>query len=65
MTPLIGATLEDLGYDKEYSLTPKTIIRKTPEFGSVLKRSGETITTIQPLSLDVGAAGKGLLVDYL
>ncbi len=65
VTPLIGAILEDLGYDKEYSLTPKTIIRKTPEFGSVLKRSGETITTTQPLSLDVGAAGKGLLVDLI
>jgi hypothetical protein len=37
LNPLIGHTISDLGYDKEYSLTPKTQIRPTPQFLETLK----------------------------
>lgn len=65
VTPLVGTTLDDLGYDKNYSLTPKSTIRKAPEFSEVVRRNGEVVTILQPLSFDVGAAGKGLLVDLI
>ncbi len=68
--PLVGQTLADLGYDADYSLVPTTDEPFVPggaysssltiTFGEPLTR---TVTTTQPLLIDVGAAGKGLLVD--
>ncbi|MFZ1250073.1 MAG: FAD:protein FMN transferase [Candidatus Microsaccharimonas sp.] len=64
VTPLIGATLEDMGYDSSYSLRPNSSIRITPKL-SVLDRRANTITVNQPVVIDIGAAGKGYLVDLV
>lgn len=64
MTPLIGSMLEDAGYDATYSLQPKSV-QDIPNFDA-LGWDGQTrLRTTQPLVLDVGAAGKGYLVDYI
>jgi thiamine biosynthesis lipoprotein len=65
MTPLIGASLERLGYDAGYSLKPSGSPLAAPAWDEVLDWAGTTITTTAPVVLDIGAAGKGLLVDLL
>jgi thiamine biosynthesis lipoprotein len=65
MTPLIGASLERLGYDAGYSLKPSGSPLAAPPWDEVLEWAGTTITTTAPVVLDIGAAGKGLLVDLL
>ena len=62
VNPLIGRTLSDLGYDASYSLTTTSAPAAVPAWDSV-SRNGRMIVTIEPVLLDVGAAGKGLLVD--
>jgi len=65
MTPLIGGMLEDAGYDKDYSLQPKEI-QSIPDFSEVIKWDGKnTITSLEPVVFDVGAAGKGYAVDIV
>lgn len=65
MTPLIGSMLEDAGYDKVYSLTPRDVIRPVPDWSSLGWDGVHTLHTRVPLTLDVGAAGKGYLVDIV
>jgi thiamine biosynthesis lipoprotein len=70
LDPLIGRDLELLGYDASYSLRPATQpARSRAHQGrarwSDLERDGTTITTDRPVLLDVGAAGKGRLVDLV
>ncbi|NUS36869.1 MAG: FAD:protein FMN transferase [Pseudarthrobacter sp.] len=65
MTPLIGGSLERLGYDAAYSLAPAGPPLPAPAWESVLAWEGATITASAPVVLDIGAAGKGLLVDLL
>ena len=62
VTPLIGQTLSDAGYDINYSLKPK-VLSHPPAWEDVMKIEGSSIETTQPLLLDLGAAGKGYLVD--
>ncbi|WBB67730.1 FAD:protein FMN transferase [Micromonospora sp. WMMD812] len=68
MDPLIGRRLESLGYDPVYSLRPvpqsETALRR-PSWTRDVVRDGTTIVTGGPLTIDVGAAGKGLLVDLV
>ncbi|TPW74673.1 FAD:protein FMN transferase [Schumannella soli] len=65
VSPLVGHALEDLGYDAGYRLTPAQRIRPTPSWDDALAWDGEQLTLLRPALLDVGAAGKGLLVDLL
>ncbi|TLM82333.1 FAD:protein FMN transferase [Pseudarthrobacter sp. NamE2] len=65
MTPLIGASLERLGYDAGYSLRQAGSPLPAPPWDEVMDWSGTTISTSAPVVLDIGAAGKGLLVDLL
>ena len=65
MTPLIGGSLERLGYDAAYSLRPAGPPLPAPAWDSVLTWSGKVLTAGAPVVLDIGAAGKGLLVDLL
>lgn len=71
VTPLIGKTLEQAGYDEAYSLKPRKLTLP-PKWEDVidfprtfLEKSPETILVKQPVLLDFGAAGKGYLVDIL
>lgn len=64
VTPLIGGMLEDAGYDAVYSLQPKEL-RDTAPF-EVLGWDGDVkLQPAESVVLDVGAAGKGYLVDLL
>lgn len=65
MTPLIGGSLERLGYDAAYSLRPAGAALPAPRWEDVLAWDGNVLTTSAPLVLDIGAAGKGQLVDLL
>jgi len=64
VNPLVGQALSELGYDATYSLIQSGRPASVPEW-AVLERSGDTVTTREPVSVDVGAAGKGLLVDLV
>ncbi|MHC6592349.1 FAD:protein FMN transferase [Arthrobacter sp. C152] len=65
MTPLIGGSLERLGYDAGYSLVPAGPPVPAPAWESVLAWEGSTLSAGAPVVLDIGAAGKGLPVDLL
>lgn len=64
VNPLIGRTLSDLGYDATYSLSSAAEPAAVPSWDSVTWNR-PVLTTIEPVVLDVGAAGKGLLVDLV
>ncbi|AOT05108.1 FAD:protein FMN transferase [Arthrobacter sp. U41] len=65
MTPLIGGSLEQLGYDASYSLRPGGPPLPAPPWEEVLDWQGTVLTTRAPVVIDVGAAGKGQLADLL
>ncbi|RYJ00261.1 MAG: FAD:protein FMN transferase, partial [Actinomycetales bacterium] len=64
VTPLMGRALADLGYDATYSLRPSGRAAVVPGW-SVLTWEPPVLTTHEPVLLDVGAAGKGLLADLV
>lgn len=66
--PLVGRDLELLGYDAAYTLIPDTEalqLRISRDAWRTLRRTGTTIVTDRPVLIDVGAAGKGFLVDLI
>ncbi|MBO3093759.1 FAD:protein FMN transferase [Cellulomonas dongxiuzhuiae] len=73
LTPLVGRSLEHLGYDATYRLHPAGAPLPAPR--GVRTRDvltcrqpderGLTVTAARPVLLDVGAAGKGQLVDLV
>ncbi|GAA2850034.1 FAD:protein FMN transferase [Paenarthrobacter ilicis] len=65
MTPLIGSSLEVLGYDARYSLVPAGPPQAPPRWEDVLDWDGTALTAHEPVVVDVGAAGKGQLVDLV
>jgi thiamine biosynthesis lipoprotein len=62
VNPLVGRTLSDLGYDATYSLVPSGVRSDVP-YWSTLDLTDDRLRTDEPVLIDVGAAGKGLLVD--
>jgi len=64
VTPLIGEMLERAGYDAAYSLQSK-VQQSLPKWDDVMTWQDLTLTTARPIVLDVGAAGKGYLVDII
>jgi thiamine biosynthesis lipoprotein len=65
MTPLIGSSLERLGYGADYALRPLGHPVPAPRLEDVLVWNGTSISASAPVVLDIGAAGKGQLVDLL
>jgi FAD:protein FMN transferase len=72
LDPLVGRDLELLGYDRTYSLMPvsELIRAEANAWGRVswskdVLRDGTSIVTWHPLVIDVGAVGKGYLVDIV
>ncbi len=68
--PLVGRDLELLGYDATYTLNAAPASDRRYEHQrrarwSDIQREGTTITTDRPVLIDVGAAGKGQLVDLV
>jgi thiamine biosynthesis lipoprotein len=64
MTPLIGRLMDDAGYGSAYSLQPKRL-GPTPEWSEALDYMFPDLLVKQPALLDLGAAGKGYLVDIV
>lgn len=64
VSPLVGQTLSDAGYDAAYSLRFK---RRTvaPPMQTALKIVNNKLHIYKPVLLDFGAAGKGFLVDSI
>jgi len=66
--PLVGRDLELLGYAADYSLAPDRpglAARVTDSWSRDVGRDGAALITDRPLVIDVGAAGKGHLVDLV
>ena len=65
MSPLVGRALETLGYDRSYSLRPSGLAAAPPAWEDAIAWDGEVLTALRPVTLDIGAAGKGYLVDLV
>jgi thiamine biosynthesis lipoprotein len=65
MSPLVGGRLENLGYDRDYTLRPRDESVEVPVWDDIMRWDGTRLTTTAPVLVDVGAAGKGYLVDLV
>lgn len=65
VSPLVGRALESLGYDARYSLRAAPTRERVPAWEDAIAWDGEFLDTVSPVLLDVGAAGKGYLVDLV
>jgi thiamine biosynthesis lipoprotein len=65
VSPLVGRTLEALGYDPAFRLRPSGIVPPVPAWDDAVRWDGAYLETVAPTLLDVGAAGKGYLVDLV
>lgn len=65
MSPLVGRSLEQLGYDARYSFVPHGAPVPATAWDRTFEWLGSTLRSEQPVTLDVGAAGKGQLVDLV
>jgi FAD:protein FMN transferase len=65
VTPLVGRALERLGYDRAYSLRPSGAPVRVPAWDDSVAWDGHALSTVSPVVVDVGAAGKGYLVDIV
>ena len=64
VSPLVGRTLESLGYHAGTGCSPGRA-RLRPPLGGCDGLGREYLETARPVLLDVGAAGKGYLVDLI
>lgn len=65
-TPLVGSVLHDLGYDREYSLTPRGAVHQPSDFEEAVEiLNDRTLNIRQSVSFDFGGLGKGYLIDAL
>ena len=64
LNPLVGPALDHWGYDSGYRLVPAEGAPPTiPAFSDMLSLDGTTLSAPKTLGLDIGAVGKGYLVD--
>jgi thiamine biosynthesis lipoprotein len=65
VSPLVGRRLEHLGYDAAYSFRASADPASVPAWDERVLWDGTHVTTTTPVTIDVGAAGKGYLVDIV
>ncbi|WP_434993810.1 FAD:protein FMN transferase [Arthrobacter sp. Ld5] len=65
VSPLVGDPLAAQGYDAGYSLTPTQQPAPARAWNDVLTWTDDGLALREPAILDVGAAGKGQLVDLM
>jgi thiamine biosynthesis lipoprotein len=64
VTPLIGNTMEQAGYDANYSLVSGELT-PLPTWEEVINYHYPNLEISRPVMLDFGAAGKGYLIDII
>jgi len=65
VTPLIGAGLEALGYDPQLTLRPGAPVQASADWERMLHWDESSLSLSEPAVIDVGALGKGRLVDLV
>jgi len=71
VSPLVGRALEGLGYDAAYTLRPRRdddgglLTTPAPDWRTAARRDAASLTLDEPALIDVGAGGKGYLVDLV
>lgn len=65
VNPLVGESLSALGYDAAYSLSAGAPQAAPADWQEVLRWSDSRVTLTRPAIIDVGALGKGRLVDLV
>ncbi|MCW1248705.1 FAD:protein FMN transferase [Acaricomes phytoseiuli] len=65
LTPLLGDALAHWGYDPGYSLRPSPGQPQPLSWPDAIDWQGTTLRTLRSVTLDIGAAGKGQLVDLV
>jgi thiamine biosynthesis lipoprotein len=65
VTPLVGAAMEHHGYDPALSLRPAPGPVAVPGWDATLRPEDGALRVLHPVVIDVGAAGKGQLVDLV
>ena len=65
VNPLVGKSLEQLGYDADYSLRPHGETYVPPSFREAIRLDDDSVTLSQPVLIDIGAIGKGYLIDQI
>lgn len=65
VNPLVGDSLAALGYDKTYSLVASSPIAAPSDWTDRVRWTAGEATASAPALLDVGALGKGRLVDLV
>ena len=65
VNPLVGDSLARLGYDARLTLAPRGDARPAAAWRDVLSWSDGQLALARPATVDVGAVGKGRLVDLV
>jgi len=67
VTPLVGQVLVDAGYDPAYSLKQKEHVASARKWDDVMQydQDKNVLVTKEPVQLDLGAFGKGYLIDIV
>ncbi|MEA5456081.1 FAD:protein FMN transferase [Sinomonas sp. JGH33] len=65
VNPWVGSSLERIGYGPGYELVPAGSPEPAPVWDDDHRWEGTAVVLSRPAVLDIGAAGKGLLVDLL
>lgn len=65
VNPLVGDAIARRGYDAAYSFLDRGAMPAHADWQSILRWSPATLSVSQPAIIDVGALGKGRLVDVV
>lgn len=65
VNPLVADSLDALGYDADYSLVPGEPVRAPAAWEQDVSWTDTDVTASAPALIDVGALGKGRLVDLV
>ncbi|KQZ83348.1 hypothetical protein ASD56_13715 [Microbacterium sp. Root166] len=65
VNPLVGASLERLGYDRSYSFAPGEPVPAPTAWRELLAWDDAGLALRGPATIDIGALGKGRLVDLV
>jgi len=65
MSPLVGASLDRLGYDAGLSLRASGAPLPAVAWEDAISWDGSMLSAPRPVSIDIGAAGKGQLCDLV